>query len=347
VIPVGEKLLRWFDENKRELPWRRSREPYRVWISEVMLQQTRVERVVPYFESFLSRFPEVDVLAAASIDDVLSAWSGLGYYRRARHLHAAARQIVAQEGFPREIGGWMALPGVGPYTAAAITSIAFGVKAPVLDGNVERVLSRLLALQDDPKRARARRRLLEVAESLLDDERPGDSNQALMELGATLCTPRSPQCRACPLAAECVAFESDRQEEYPVRGDRRKIVRENRLAVVVERNERVLLFRRPENETVLGGLWEIPWTRKLEPRQAASDLSGRYGGGWSLDHRVGRVRHVITFRDLRVEVWTGNLMNDDELRESSSDARWFRRERLDEVPLSTLVTKILEAVTGG
>jgi A/G-specific adenine glycosylase len=344
--PAGEKLLRWFDENRRDLPWRQSRDPYPVWISEVMLQQTQVERVIPYFEEFLAKFPRVDRLAAASIDEVLSVWSGLGYYRRARQLHAAARQIVARGDFPREIGSWMALPGIGPYTAAAITSIAFGKKVPVLDGNVERVLSRLLALEEEPKRASGRRTLLEVGEALLDDERPGDSNQALMELGATVCRPRGPLCVRCPLREECVAFVEGRQEEYPVRTGRKKTVREDRLAVVVERDEKILLFRRPDDAVVLGGLWEIPWTRERKRGPAASDLSRRYGGLWDLDQRIGQIRHSITFRDLHIDVWRGDLLDGDTLRESSADPFWFRRERLSEVALSTLVTKILEAADG-
>ena len=193
-LPDSGGLLAWFDANRRDLPWRLSADPYRVWVSEIMLQQTQVERVVSYFEAFVARFPDVAHLASSSVEEVLAAWSGLGYYRRARSLHAAARQIVALGGFPRDIEGWLALPGVGRYTAAAVTSICFGAKQPVLDGNVERVLSRVIGLGQDPKKAAGRRTLLRVAESLLDDERPGDSNQALMELGATVCRPRAPRC---------------------------------------------------------------------------------------------------------------------------------------------------------
>src|SRR4051794_9600327 len=182
------------------------RDPYGIWLSEVMLQQTRVEVVLPYYARFLERFPTVRHLAATPLEDVLALWSGLGYYRRARQLHAAAQRVAAAGGdFPQTLEGLRALPGIGDYTAAAVASIAFGVAAPVLDGNVERVLSRWLAVSENPKESQARRRLLAAAESLLDPRRPGDSNQALMELGATLCTPRKPKCLFCPIAGGCRA----------------------------------------------------------------------------------------------------------------------------------------------
>src|SRR5580700_687072 len=175
---IRRRLLSWYGKHRRDLPWRRTQDPYRIWVSEVMLQQTRVEAVLPYYDRFLGRFPSVDALALAPLDEVLALWSGLGYYRRARQLHAAARRIVDAGEFPRTIERLLELPGVGAYTAAAVASIAFGAAVPVLDGNVERVMARQLALAQDPKRAASRARLLDAAAALLDPARPGDSNQA-------------------------------------------------------------------------------------------------------------------------------------------------------------------------
>lgn len=336
-----EALLAWFDENSRQLPWRRSRHPYPVWVSEVMLQQTQVDRVIPFFERFVRRFESVESLAEATVEDVLTAWSGLGYYRRARHLHAAARQIVAQGGFPRDYEGWLNLPGIGPYTAAAITSIAFDVRRPVLDGNVERVLARALAFEGDPKTAAGRRRLSAVAERLLMAERPGDSNQALMEIGATICRPRGPRCGECPLAAECVGLEQGEPERYPLRTRSRQRVVEKRLVAVIERQGRVLLCRRPEQADTLAGLWELPWIPRGKPESAAADFAKRYGGRWRLGRMCGEIRHSITFRDIRLDVWMAGLDSNGRIGEGV-DARWQPLERLDQIPTSSLVAKALE-----
>ena len=274
-------LLSWFDRHRRDLPWRRTRDPYRIWVSEVMLQQTRVEAVLPYYERFLFRFPSVDELASAPIDQVLALWSGLGYYRRARQLHAAARRIADMGDFPRTVARLLELPGIGAYTAAAVASIAFGVAAPVLDGNVERVIARRLALAQDPKRGASRSLLMAAAAALLDPSRPGDSNQALMELGAMVCLPRRPRCLLCPLRPGCGAAGEGRPELYPPPRRRRPTeVRRLLVAVVASREEpdRVLLFRRsrqfPEaapgsssGEGMPAGAWELPWL-ELEDEQA-------------------------------------------------------------------------------
>ena len=252
---LSEELVVWFDRNKRDLPWRRSADPYLVWVSEIMLQQTQVERVIPYFERFVERFPTVRELAAASVDEVLASWSGLGYYRRARFLHAAARQIVADGDFPGTFDGWKKLSGIGPYTAAAIASIAFGEKVATIDGNVERVLSRFQAVEHDIKKATGRRVLEEIAELLLDDDRPGDSNQALMELGATVCRPHNPECSACPLVAGCVALAEGTAEKFPVRSGSRKTRSERHLGIIVEEAGRILLFRRPDDVASSG--WPV------------------------------------------------------------------------------------------
>ena len=229
-------LLEWYHQSARDLPWRRSRDPYAIWVSEVMLQQTRVDTAKPYYLRFMERFPSIGALAAAEDEDVRSTWSGLGYYRRARMLHAAARQLsAAGAALPQSPEELERLPGFGAYTAAAVASIAFGVRVAVVDGNVERVSTRLEAIELDPRTAQGRRAVRAVAESLLDPNDPGASNQAVMELGATICLPRGPHCERCPLAASCRAFACRSQAAYPRRAPRRSARRVRLAAVVVER----------------------------------------------------------------------------------------------------------------
>lgn len=330
----ADLLLAWFDRHKRDLPWRQTRDPYRIWLSEVMLQQTRIETALPYYQRFLEKFPTVEDLARAGIEEVLALWSGLGYYRRARQLHAAARQVVEIGGFPRTVVGLKELPGIGSYTAAAVASIAFGVAEPVLDGNVERVLSRWLALELDPKSRPARERMLAAAAGLLDPERAGDSNQALMELGATVCVPKRPRCLLCPISPGCQAAGKD-PERFPAARAKRERELHRLLVAVVERDGGVLLFRRAEESAILAGTWELPWT-SLEPAPEKG-LAQRYGGRWSLGPRVGGVRHSITYRDLELEVHRA------EVETPEGTWGWFGERERAGMPLSSLVTKVLRA----
>ncbi|HEX4964881.1 MAG TPA: A/G-specific adenine glycosylase [Thermoanaerobaculia bacterium] len=344
-----EDLLAWFDLHRRDLPWRRTDDPYRIWLSEVMLQQTRVETVLPFYNRFLERFPTVHDLAEAETEEVLALWSGLGYYRRARQLHAAARKIAELGAFPSTVEGLLALPGIGAYTAAAVASIAFGVVSPVMDGNVERVLSRCLALEEDPKSGGARRQLLAAAAELLDPARPGDSNQALMELGATLCSPRRPKCLLCPLRSGCRAAREGDPELYPVGRAKREGERHRLVTAVVEKDGGVLLFRRPEDSTLLAGIWELPWvTAEIdgvpEPGDPEAALAARYGGRWTLGPRAAGVRHGITYRDLEVDVHRAELAWGGEVREGSA-AGWFGAAERSELPLSSLVGKVLAALS--
>jgi A/G-specific adenine glycosylase len=371
---TATRLLAWYDAHRRDLPWRRDRDPYRVWLSEVMLQQTRVEVAVPYFERFTARFPDVAALAAADLDEVLALWSGLGYYRRARQLHAAARQVARQVdsfgGFPRTVEGLRALPGIGPYTAAAVASIAFGVPAAVVDGNVERVAARLAALDADPKAAPARRRVAEIAADLLDPARPGDSNQALMELGATVCTPRRPRCALCPLRQAAPAAAGDPAwpgcraalagdaESYPPPRRRRAVERQRRLVALVEDAAgRLLLFRRADGAELLAGTWELPWVPwpqsgpadgrengSAEAGQAAA-LARRYGGRWRLGGALATARHAITFRDLELVAHRAAVEPEPGAAAPvAAQAGWHRRPALARLPLSSMVGKVLAAV---
>ena len=355
----SDVLLTWFDRHRRDLPWRRTTDPYRIWLSEVMLQQTRVETVLPYYNRFLERFPTVADLAGAELEEVLALWSGLGYYRRARQLHAAARQIASAGGeLPRTVEGLLELPGIGSYTAAAVASIAYQVPAPVLDGNVERVMSRWLARGDDPRSRGVKKAFLEAAAGLLDAQRPGDSNQALMELGATLCTPRRPKCLLCPLVSGCRAAAQGDPERYPAAKPKREAEKHVWVAAVAE-DERggVLLFRRPEGSAVLAGTWELPWVElpgdasgtAAIPAGLAERFTERWGGSWRLGPELGRVRHGITFRDIEVGVHPAEVTGavpdgSGSAAREGVEAGWFGERERAALPLSSLVGKILGKV---
>ncbi len=252
------QLLAWFRQFQRDLPWRRTKDPYRIWISEIMLQQTRVAAVIPYYERFLARFPDVRSLAEAPEEEVLRLWSGLGYYSRARNLQKAAQQIVALHGgeFPKEEEAALALSGIGPYTGAAILSIAFDAKHAVLDGNVARVLARLGAIRGDLRESRRWQSLQKMAGELLEPKSPGDWNQAMMELGATVCTPRAPQCLLCPVAKFCRARQSGDPESFPEKRKKREAVQIVLAAAVLST---------PRGQTLL-----LPPPRKRTEKQACS-----------------------------------------------------------------------------
>ncbi|MDQ7007469.1 MAG: A/G-specific adenine glycosylase [Acidobacteriota bacterium] len=302
IASLGRTLLTWYDQHHRRLPWRETRSPYPVWISEIMLQQTTVETVIPYWKRFIERLPDVEALAAATEDRVLTLWAGLGYYRRARFLRAAARHIVDVHGgrFPRTVEGLRALPGIGTYTAAAIASICFDVREPVVDGNVIRVLGRCLALEEDPRRGTGRRRIEAAAREILDPARPGDSNQALMEVGAMVCRPRSPRCSACPLAPGCAGRAGGNPETYPPPPTRSPMVEVCRLGVIVEDFQGRLLLRRVPAGEHNAGLWELPWIPVEAPhpgisaplRRRLEDAVGFPLTG--ITGPVAEIRHVIT-----------------------------------------------------
>jgi A/G-specific adenine glycosylase len=306
-----------------------------------MLQQTRVETARPYFERFIRAFPSVEDLASAEVEAVLSQWSGLGYYQRARRLHAAARQIV--EGgarFPSSVEGWVQLPGVGPYSAAAIASIVLGVREPAIDGNVMRVVGRLLALEEDPRKRPGYRAIQSEARHLLDLQRPGDSNQAIMEIGATICLPRRPRCSMCPLEQGCLAAAVGDPERYPVAGRRTPVSRHHRQVAVVESQGRVLLFRRPGDSSQMAGLWEFPWSDGRSREGLESALGRRYGGRWKVGSSKGRVKHSVTNRSFQIEVVGASLSTDSEVPEGP-EAGWFSSSDLTGLPVTGLVGKVL------
>jgi A/G-specific adenine glycosylase len=292
------------------MPWRGTRDPYRIWVSEVMLQQTQVATARPYYRAFLARFPRLAVLARARADDVLAAWSGLGYYRRARHLHEAARLVVREHSgrVPDEPAGFGRLPGVGRYTTGAVLSIAFDRPLAALDGNVARVLARLFARAVSIRDPRGARELWSLAESLVPARRPGEWNQALMELGAVVCVPRAPRCEACPLARDCRARALGRVAEFPPVAARRATEGVRRAVALIVRGGRMLVARR--GGPLLDGLWEPPGIDLAGGDRAASRLASelsRLGVRAGLVPTGLRLRHTITHRAIEVRVWRGAL----------------------------------------
>jgi A/G-specific adenine glycosylase len=302
---LGAKLLPWYERSRRDLPWRKTHDPYAVWLSETMLQQTRVETVAPFYERFLRALPTIGALAEAPDERVLGLWSGLGYYRRARLLHAAARRVARSYGgrLPSDPAELRRLEGVGPYTAGAIASIAFGRRAAVVDGNVARVLARLFAIDDDVKSARGSARLWRLAEELVPagDVHPGDWNQALMELGATVCVPRAPRCGDCPVSGQCAGRAQGREGDLPRVGAKSKPRPVKRTAVVLASSRSVLLARR-RTDLLLGGLWEPPSAAGPLPALAA-----RLGVDVVALERAGEVVHVLSHRRMRIDVLRGPL----------------------------------------
>ncbi|MEA4899953.1 MAG: A/G-specific adenine glycosylase [Christensenellaceae bacterium] len=288
-------ILTWHDQNARDLPWRGARDPYLIWVSEIMLQQTRAETVIPYYRAFLEAFPDVFALAGADQSAVLKRWEGLGYYSRARSLHKAA-QLVAEQlhgEFPHSVAGLRALPGVGEYTAGAIASMAYGLPEPAIDGNQVRVLSRLFDIRELVTKPDAKRRLREAAQQLIDRARPGDFNQALMGLGALVCLPRNPACERCPVEAYCAARAAGVQRQLPLRPEPvRKRIERRAVALVVCGGE-VLVRRRPE-DALLGGLYEFPNFLDARSDAAVREALAEWGVTARGHRPLESVEHVFT-----------------------------------------------------
>lgn len=338
------KLLAWYDGHARDLPWRRTRDAYRVWVSEVMLQQTRVETVVRYYARFLRRFPTVRALARAPEDRVMAAWSGLGYYRRARLLHAGARAVVERHAgrVPVDYAARRALPGIGRYTAGAIGSIAFGREEPVVDGNVARVFARLFGIDTPLGRGDTAARLWLEAERLVRGPRPGDFNQALMELGATVCTRASPQCTACPVRAHCRAHRDGSVARLPI-ARARSSPRAVKLAALVisdgsASSPRVWLQRAPG--ALYGGLWNLP-LRDGHGRRTAEAALDELGLRARLESRArGTLEHVLTHRRLHVQVWRADASGTP--ASTSATLRRHTLTGLARVGVSSLTERALE-----
>ena len=334
---IRQQLLCWYDDAARDLPWRQTRDPYAIWVSEVMLQQTRVETVIPYYQRFLQSFPTPEALAAADEDAVLSHWSGLGYYRRARLLHAGVREVVARYGgkVPEDAERRLSLPGVGRYTAGAIGSIAFDKEEPIVDGNVTRVLARVFRIRTPVGANETTRRLWELAERLVPGERPGELNQALMELGATVCAPKQPACDACPIARACQAHQRGEVDALPIPKPRKAPSKVTLTAVVATSgrgaSRRVWLTK--TDQALFGGLWGVPMTEG-EPREALRTAGVR---ARLRPDAIGKVEHTLTHRRMQIEVHRATGAKAD----ASPARRGFKSDELDRVGTSTLTKKLL------
>jgi A/G-specific adenine glycosylase len=322
---LRRRILSWYRKHKRDLPWRQSRDPYRIWISEIMLQQTRVAAVIPYYERFLARFPNVLALAAAPERELLGAWAGLGYYARARNLQRAAKKIQELGGFPSDHASIRELPGVGEYTAAAIGSIAFNLRHAVLDGNAARVLSRLTGERGNIDSGVVKKRLLASVNELIDPKRPGEFNQGLMELGATVCLPKKPQCGRCPWSFDCQAFALEIQNELPMRAGRPGAVGVEKQLLMIERAGKILAWQRPSESRRLAGFWELPETDQLP--------------GAKVESRVAGFRHTIVNTNYRIAVFRATLTR------TPKGFHWLATEGLSEIPLSTTAKKALACLT--
>lgn len=339
--PDPADLLRWYDRQRRALPWRalpgEQADPYRVWLSEIMLQQTTVQAVKPYFAAFLERFPTVQSLADAPSEAVMSAWAGLGYYSRARNLHACAKAIMADHGgqFPSTEADLRKLPGIGAYTSAAVAAIAFGRKAAAVDGNVERVMARLFTI--DTAMPAGRPEVARQTLAMVPDGRSGDFAQALMDLGATICTPRKPACALCPWREPCIARQTGQQEDYPRKLARKDgILRRGAAFVLVNREEAILLRTRPPRG-LLGGMAEVPtgaWSERHDPLRALEDAPIK--AAWTASNSV--VRHVFTHFPLELTVYAARTTH------ASIDpglGRFIPLTGLTDEPLPTVMHKVI------
>jgi A/G-specific adenine glycosylase len=328
------RLLAWYESHRRDLPWRCEADPYRVWISEVMLQQTQVTTVLPYYQAFVSRFPTLIDLAAASLDDVLKAWEGLGYYARARHLHAAARRMVAEHAgrIPASYAALRRLPGLGDYTAGAIASITFGERVPAVDGNVRRVLARLFVIGGDITQSATAGRLRAIAAELVPAGRPGDFNQALMELGALVCTPRSPQCACCPLCEDCQGLAQGIHESLPLRRMRRVLPHVPVTAGVIRRDDGRLLIARRKPEAMLGGLWEFPGGKcqngETLPDCLRREVREELDIDIEVEQHLATIRHSYTHFRISLNVFDCRFVSGEPKALDCADWRWVHLDDL-------------------
>lgn len=339
-------LLIWYDRHRRELPWRalagERADPYRVWLSEIMLQQTTVQAVKPYFAAFLARFPDVQALAAAPSEAVMNAWAGLGYYSRARNLHACAQAVVSLHGgrFPDTEAGLRSLPGIGAYTAAAVAAIAFGRVAAAVDGNVERVMSRLHGL-DMPMPA-GRGAVAAHTLAIVPADRPGDFAQALMDLGATICTPRKPACALCPWQAPCRARQAGTQESFPRKAPKKERPQRHGVAFVVLRADQAILLRTRPPKGLLGGMAEVPTSAWTAEPDAADALGARpFPADWLTANTP--VRHVFTHFPLELMVLAARV---PAMTDAPEGSRFTPLAALGDEPLPTLMHKVIEAGLG-
>jgi A/G-specific adenine glycosylase len=352
---IGDRLVAWYAKEARNLPWRQTDDPYAILVSEVMLQQTRIETALPYYERFLKRFPTVGTLADAPLDDVLRAWEGLGYYARARNLHRAAQIVsIERDGrLPDTYEGLLELPGVGPYTAAAVASIAFGRDEPVLDGNVIRVLARLFSIRGNPRCAEVKKRLRSLAQMLLRRGQAASLNQALMDLGARICQPRTPRCDACPIAALCNAHRTGQETSFPPKQERRKAPHVDVVAGLIwsgasaPQQARLLIAKR-EPDDMLGGLWEIPGGHREDEETLEDALQRELREELAIDVEVlasfMQVKHAYSHFRMTLHVFHCRHLGGAPRAIECSEWRWVRVSELDQYAFAAADRKVLDAL---
>ncbi len=330
---ISTRLLEWFRVHQRSLPWRRDYDPYHIWVVEIMLQQTQVRTVIPYYQRFMERFPTVQALAEASLDEVLQLWAGLGYYRRARYLHQSAQQIIAKHGgrIPHSLRELMALPGIGRYTAGAIRSIGFNLDAPVVDGNVIRVLARLFGIEGDVKQSRIQKRFWALAEDLIPSGRAREFNQALMEFGATVCTPPHPQCDSCPLRDSCRAYASGDPTQYPQMPRRPETIMLRDVTAVIMHRGSYLLVQRTEEDR-WGGLWEFP-RGTCEKDESDGEalvriLRQKLGLEVRVESHLHTLRHTVTHHRITLHAYRCQWVSGEPQTHTYSAVIWCPLESL-------------------
>ena len=337
-------LLRWYDRHRRDLPWRVTpADPYHVLLSETMLQQTQVATVVPYFLRFIERYPTLADLAGADLQDVLRLWQGLGYYSRARNLHACAGRMVAEHAgqVPRDVEQLLSLPGIGRYTAGAIASIAFDAPAPILDGNVTRVLCRLDRIEADPRERQTQLKLWQRAEEILPSQRVGDFNSSLMELGATVCVPRNPQCLVCPVRAHCQAFAAGLQDRIPLPKRTKPTPLHRRYVLCLRHGRQFLIEQRPPKGR-WAGLWQFKTLESPRRPFSAAQLAQRLGFAVSKPQELGRIRHALTHCRYEFDAYTADLA-----APPAAGQVWVTLDELDAYPLSKPQLSIAALLAGG
>ena len=342
-----EDLLDWYDENKRSMPWRETDAPYRIWVAEIMLQQTRVDTARDYYPHFLEAFPTVEALAAADRDEVLKYWEGLGFYARARHLHEAARTVVEEHGgtVPDTMDAIRELKGIGPYTAAAVLSIAYEKPHAVLDGNVTRVLSRVFAVEEDATTSSAQRALRRLANDLLEADRPGDFNQAMMELGALVCTPSTPLCDRCPLQGACRAHEAGTEEDYPVTPESEPVPHHDIAVGLVFDDDHLLIQRRPD-EGLLGGLWEFPGGKQEDGESLETacrrELKEELGIDVAVDDHFYTLSHAYSHFKITLHAFRCRLEAGTPEAREDQPFRWVGVEELDDYAFPRANRRLIE-----
>jgi len=344
---LQKRLKSWYNRNKRDLPWRKTRDPYRILVSEIMLQQTQVATVIPYYLRFIRTFPMVALLARSPLQNVLKLWEGLGYYSRARNLHRAAQAIHEQwnDQVPSTVEGLSSLPGIGRYTAGAVASIAFDVAAPILDGNVRRVLCRIFAIRKDPRDAVVQERLWGLAEELLPERNVGDFNQAMMELGATVCLPRTPSCSVCPVREYCRAHRLGLQNRLPVRIEGRAIPHNDVAVALIQNGRSLMIGPRPERG-LLAGLWSFPEMDSPNPttsRGIEREVEIRFGLRSKLLRPLEPVTHTFSHKRITYHSFLFNCVSPP--KHLPEPWQWIPAEKIKDYPLPTATRKILDQIT--